>query len=569
MAVQDELFFGAYVGLVVESSDPDDLGRVKVFVPGKNGPLYDGWNNVETDIDFASPTSDKFPSTLLSRLKKTLPWARPAMPLWGGGTGSFTETSSQNPHVVPPDSAFNNSVSLDGSNGRLDTKNKDQLVPVEGFNGHYAHPIVAGKFQELITAAKADGVNLGLSDSYRIEGQPGDSAKGVWSQWAAWERYQAGGNPAAKPGTSNHGYGLAFDFVGKNGTSKEQAYSWLRNNASKYGWSNYVGGSGPDTRGTDENGKPNGTQKEPWHWQINKQDLGKYANYSVNGSTQPAVAVNPDNRETTDDGINNENAEVGKTYSVSDGSSGLAQDEYSLVGPGDVYNAALTYIKNNPNSIYNNKSIPRNGEKYGLNGTPESWATFWAKSASYESSYQNRTINTLDPGGSYGILQVGPAQINSWANVNNNQDLARSYGLDPNKKYTSEEILASADLALRAKLFVGDAIMRSEKYGGFAVGVGKSNGLGATLGENTWKKIARNEPLAEGSKSGNKLVVRTTNQGVNAYGSVNMSRFGGPVGNFSIPMVGAKVWIMFEGGSPQRPIYMGQVFDPSNIQSVG
>jgi hypothetical protein len=33
----------------------------------------------------------------------------------------------------------------------------------------------------------------------------------VWSQWAAWERYQRGGNLAARPGTSNHGLGLAVD----------------------------------------------------------------------------------------------------------------------------------------------------------------------------------------------------------------------------------------------------------------------------------------------------------------------------------------------------------------------
>jgi hypothetical protein len=426
------------------------------------------------------------------------------------------------------------------------------LVPVEGFNGHYAHPIVAGKFQELVTAAKADGVNLGLTDSYR-----------TFDQQVDLKRRKP--DLAATPGTSNHGYGLAFDFVGAGGTTKEQAYTWLANNASKYGWSNYVGRSGPDNRGVG------GTQKEPWHWQINKQDLGKYANYSVNGSSQTAVAANPDNRETADDGINNSNADFKQTYGVSGGFSGLAQDKFSLVAPGDVYNTALTYIKNNPNSIYNSKNIPRNGQSYGLNGTPESWATFWAKTASYESSYQNRTINLKDPGGSFGILQVGPAQIKSWANKKgtNNRELAKSYGLDPDRDYTADEILDSADLALRAKLFVGDAIMRSEDYGGFAVGIGPNNGLGATIGKATWEKITRNEPLADGSKSGERLVIRTTNQGVNAYGSVNMSRFGGPVGNFSIPMVGAKVWIMFEGGSPQRPIYMGQVYDPSNIQSIG
>jgi hypothetical protein len=55
--------------------------------------------------------------------------------------------------------------------------------------------------------------NRGLraNDSYRPLGAPGDLARGVWSQWAAWERYLRGGNLAAHPGTSNHGTGSAVD----------------------------------------------------------------------------------------------------------------------------------------------------------------------------------------------------------------------------------------------------------------------------------------------------------------------------------------------------------------------
>jgi len=50
-----------------------------------------------------------------------------------------------------------------------------------------------------------------VNDSYRPLGKPGDWRANNWSQWAAWERYQAGGNLAAQPGTSNHGLGLALD----------------------------------------------------------------------------------------------------------------------------------------------------------------------------------------------------------------------------------------------------------------------------------------------------------------------------------------------------------------------
>jgi hypothetical protein len=55
------------------------------------------------------------------------------------------------------------------------------------------------------------GRGLHANDSYRPLGAPGDLYRGVWSQWAAWERYQQGGNLAARPGTSNHGTGSAAD----------------------------------------------------------------------------------------------------------------------------------------------------------------------------------------------------------------------------------------------------------------------------------------------------------------------------------------------------------------------
>jgi GH25 family lysozyme M1 (1,4-beta-N-acetylmuramidase) len=50
-----------------------------------------------------------------------------------------------------------------------------------------------------------------VNDSYRPLGKPGDWRANRWSQYAAWEKYQAGGNLAARPGTSNHGLGLALD----------------------------------------------------------------------------------------------------------------------------------------------------------------------------------------------------------------------------------------------------------------------------------------------------------------------------------------------------------------------
>ena len=529
MAIKDELFFGAYVGLVIDSDDPDDLGRVKVFIPGKNGPLYDGWNNLDTDIDFSSPTSDKFPSNLLKRLKKTLPWARASMPIWGGGTGAFNEASEQQPYVIPTENAYNG-MNVEGTpkfeNGKLSDLNPDVQQKVKSFFGAFPNAAIT---------STTGGIHSATSLHY--------------------DRDETGGR--------------AIDIKTRDKTPAEirAMTEWWASQGGDIELGYEAESSQPHLHvGFRKDGKRTAFEvgSTPSWWSSLKSAHKSGSLVSTQEKTAPA-----DNRIALDDGLNPSASFTG-SYTVSNNFEGLAQDKKGSVSPGDVYNATLNYIKNNSKSIYNSKDIPRNGQRYRLNGTPESWANFWTAAASYENEFSNTKrskYSTTDAGGSYGILQVGPAQINEWANVNNNQDLARSYGLDPNKKYTIEDIEASADLALRAKLFVGDATMRSPKHG-FAVGVGDKNGLGATVGKDTWDKVERNEPLANGSQSGERLVIKTTNQGVNAYGSSNMSRHGGPVGSFSIPMVGAKVWVMFEGGSPQRPIYMGQVYDPSNIQSV-
>ena len=73
------------------------------------------------------------------------------------------------------------------------------------------------------------GVVLSINDSYRPLGSRGDLARGKWSQYAAWERYQQGGNLAATPGTSNHGLGLALDVPPDTQTA-------IRKWGAQFGW---------------------------------------------------------------------------------------------------------------------------------------------------------------------------------------------------------------------------------------------------------------------------------------------------------------------------------------------
>jgi LAS superfamily LD-carboxypeptidase LdcB len=65
----------------------------------------------------------------------------------------------------------------------------------------------------------------------------------------------AKGYLAARPGTSNHGWGLAADVqVGGYGSAD---YQWLLHNAPAYGWSN------PGWA------RAGGSKHEPWHYEFN------------------------------------------------------------------------------------------------------------------------------------------------------------------------------------------------------------------------------------------------------------------------------------------------------------
>jgi hypothetical protein len=107
------------------------------------------------------------------------------------------------------------------------------LHPV-GTTGHKLWAPAADSLTALMADAKRAGVNIGITDSYRSYAEQVDLAKrkGLYSQ----------GGLAAKPGTSDHGWGLATDL---DLDSKAQA--WMRANAGKYGF-------------------VEDTPREPWHW---------------------------------------------------------------------------------------------------------------------------------------------------------------------------------------------------------------------------------------------------------------------------------------------------------------
>ena len=103
-----------------------------------------------------------------------------------------------------------------------------------GNTGHKLWAPAAESLTTMIADAKRDGIKIGITDSYRSYAEQVDVArrKGLYSQ----------GGLAAKPGTSEHGWGMATDL-----DLNSKALAWMRKNGEKYGFV--------------EN-----TPREPWHW---------------------------------------------------------------------------------------------------------------------------------------------------------------------------------------------------------------------------------------------------------------------------------------------------------------
>ncbi|MCU1361298.1 MAG: peptidase and DD-carboxypeptidase VanY/endolysin [Ilumatobacteraceae bacterium] len=117
-------------------------------------------------------------------------------------------------------------------NGRLPPAALESI----GQGGHKLYAPAAESWKSAVAAARADGIDLKVTDSYRSYDQQVDLAnrKGLYKD----------GGLGATPGTSNHGWGLAVDID----VSKPSAMAWVKANGYKYGFVEAV-------------------PREPWHWE--------------------------------------------------------------------------------------------------------------------------------------------------------------------------------------------------------------------------------------------------------------------------------------------------------------
>jgi D-alanyl-D-alanine dipeptidase len=124
----------------------------------------------------------------------------------------------------------------DGSNGRL----PDSALASIGQGRHRLQPSAARAFIAMADAARREGINLNVTDSYRTFAEQVDVKNRKPTL-------------AARPGFSKHGWGLATDINVRD----PKVFDWLKRNATRFGW------EGPLQQ-----------PYEPWHWQFKGMSTG-------------------------------------------------------------------------------------------------------------------------------------------------------------------------------------------------------------------------------------------------------------------------------------------------------
>ncbi|MBR3523997.1 MAG: M15 family metallopeptidase [Bacilli bacterium] len=145
----------------------------------------------------------------------------------------------------------------------------DNLVSMSGYGNGYLVKDAHDAYVELYNAAKADGMNLIITTSYRNYGFQST----LYYNYVNRDGQESADTYSARPGYSEHHTGLAVDLSTPSLTNAftefiyTDEYKWMQNNCYKYGFIQ---------RYTDENQYITGYQPEAWHYRYVGKDVAKY-----------------------------------------------------------------------------------------------------------------------------------------------------------------------------------------------------------------------------------------------------------------------------------------------------
>jgi len=204
------------------------------------------------------------------------------------------------------------------SNGKL-----TNLTTISTGSNHKLNSEAAAAYEKMVKAAKEDGVEWGITDSYRtFEVQDKIFDWDYYKKTKKKRKKGTSGTPVAYPGTSNHGWGAAVDLVVKYG---DKAHTWLTKHASEFGFSNPF--KNPRT--------------EPWHW----EHVASAKKLSSGSTVTPSPNETDDETKTnTDTKTDSEKTDNEKTDDKSDNNGGLLQSLLKMAGFKENYSNSKSRI---------------------------------------------------------------------------------------------------------------------------------------------------------------------------------------------------------------------------------
>lgn len=134
------------------------------------------------------------------------------------------------------------------SNGRIPS---GELCTISWARGKQARCDAVAALERLNAAySAAFGTNIAITDGYRTY----DEQVSLKASWCGRGKC----NMAATPGTSNHGWALAFDLGGGINVYGTAPYAWMKTHGHEFGYYHPTWA---------EPGHPDYAKPEPWHWQ--------------------------------------------------------------------------------------------------------------------------------------------------------------------------------------------------------------------------------------------------------------------------------------------------------------
>jgi hypothetical protein len=562
---------GNHLGIVVNTQDPENRGRVQVFIPHISTTLYKNWNEKAEDISFRSFTDNVFSGDVKERLLSVLPWAEAAVPCWGGGTGAPVNESTGTAVPMPTDQAF--SSNADPETIKKGIFKASQGVPWSGgFISSIANSSGSNFPSNLAHAGYVNAISNGNVAGWQklnpssVQPKIGDIVVGT----------RVGGS---------HGdvvTGIAPDgtltVVGGNISNTVKQYT------KKISSNDYA-----IIRSTDENTASNmakNAQNEYSVWSSNgwnensPEAIGRLSQYyemqsvSSNNSPTDNVIGKTDQREWVKTGLENKDGSMDSTpIDVTSKSSNLSQLNPNTVKGLYALGMAETGFNSrealsNANNAAQDITDPTTGKRIAVRNkyVAEEYARNGGDLASAQAKY-----------GDYGYFQVNQTDVAAATN---------RYGIATlNSGSAAEQMVKVSEYIKRDNPNAYAALERGDYDSAFRfLGDGKWPSLNGKYNTNNLQKayaalntdynqIIKNVENAEvttppdPSSDGNNIF-RTTNQGLMATGTSNVGRVGGPMGFFSTPAVGSKVWVFFQAENPQNPVYFANAYEPSNTIAV-